>query len=246
MDLLKKNPVFCFVCVVALLVFSGITALAFMESDKLAKSKGQVMGVDSQLNMLLCADPAPTVENVEAAQRNAEKLAAKLVSIREALQPGARLTVSDDGTRVMSGLQKYISSYRRLVATHQNAAGEAAKIEIPADFAFGFEKYLKETNISKDAAVIPQLDKQRQVLSYILDQLIAAGPASIQSVEREILGDANNDEAGFRINPAVSARCAVLVWDVLLPVYSRPIEIGFRPIISRRSLLVLGVLPLSP
>ena len=206
MGLFKKNPAFCLFCVVAVLVFAAGATLVVMESGKLSKSKQQVASADSQIDGLLQANPAPTSENVQAAQQNAEELSAQLLSIRENLQRGSRLTISNDGTRVMSGVQKYISNYRRQVAAHNNAEEVAAPIQIPEDFAFGFEKYLKQTNISQDSAVVPQLDKQRQVLSYILDQLIAADPAGIQAVEREILGDAAAKATGFQINPAISAR----------------------------------------
>jgi len=206
MGLFKKNPAFCVFCVVAVLVFAAGAALVVMESGKLAKSKQQVASANSQINGLLQADPAPTPANVQAAQQNAAALSAKLLSIRENLQRGSRLTISNDGTRVMSGLQKYISNYRRQVASHKNAAEVAAPIQIPADFAFGFEKYLKTTNISEDSNIVPQLDKQRQVLSYILNQLIAADPAGIQAVEREILGEPTSETSGFEINPAISAR----------------------------------------
>lgn len=206
MGLFKKNPAFCVFCVVAVLVFAAGAALVVMESGKLAKSKQQVASANSQINGLLQADPAPTPANVQAAQQNAAALSAKLLSIRENLQRGSRLTISNDGTRVMSGLQKYISNYRRQVASHKNAAEVAAPIQIPADFAFGFEKYLKTTNISEDSSIVPQLDKQRQVLSYILNQLIAADPAGIQAVEREILGEPTSETSGFEINPAISAR----------------------------------------
>lgn len=206
MGLFKKNLVFCILCVVGVLVFAGGSALAVMESGKLSKSKKQVASVDSQINGLLTANPAPTTENVQAAQQNAQALSAKLLSIREDLQRGSRLTLSSDGTRVMSGLQKYISNYRKQVASHKNADGEDAEIVVPADFAFGFEKYLSETNVWDDPVLVPQLDKQRQVLSYILNQLIAADPAGIQAIEREVLEETGKDAKGFRINSAASAR----------------------------------------
>jgi hypothetical protein len=206
MGLFKKNPGFCTFCVVAVLVFAAGATLVVMESDKLSKSMRQVASVDSQLNGLLVANPTPTAENVQAAQQNAAELSAKLLSIRQNLQRGSRLTISNDGTRVMSSVQKYISNCRRQVATHVNAAEVAAPIQIPQDFAFGFEEYLKTTNISEDSSIVPQLDKQRQVLSYILNQLIAADPAGIQAVERELMVGADSKMSGFQINPSISAR----------------------------------------
>ena len=206
MGLFKKNPVFCILCAVGVLAFAGGTAMVVMESGKLTKSKQQVAGADSQIKGLLYASPAPTPENVQAAQQNAEELNAKLKSLREELQRGSRLTVSSDGTRVMAGLQRYISNYRKKVANHKTADGEPAPIQVPDDFAFGFDKYAKTTTIADDATIIPELDKQRQVLGYILNQLIASDPAGIQVVERETLKNAGPDDNGFQINPAISAR----------------------------------------
>jgi hypothetical protein len=207
MGLFKKNPVFCTVCAVAVLVFLGGTALVVMESGKLSKSKQLVDNADSQINSLLNANPAPTDDNVKAAQKNAEELIAQLRSIRENLQRGSRLTVSSDGVRVMSGLQKYISHYRQEVADRRNEKGEPDPIIVPNDFAFGFEKYREQTTISDDSAIVPELDKQRQILSYILNQLIAAEPIGIQSVERESLGVVTEKgDTAFKINPAISAR----------------------------------------
>ena len=206
MGLFKKNPAFCVFCLLAVLVFAAGAALVVIESGKLSKSKQQVASADSQISGLLQAIPAPTSANVQAAQQNAAALSAQLLSIRENLQRGSRLTISNDGTRVMSGLQKYISNFRRQVATHVNTAEIAAPIQVPQDFAFGFEKYLKTTNISEDSSIVPQLDKQRQILSYILNQLIAADPAGIQAVERELMGSADSKVSGFQINPSISAR----------------------------------------
>jgi hypothetical protein len=206
MGLFKKNPIFCVFCVVAVLVFAAGATLLVMESGKLSTSKKKVASAESQMNGLLQAYPAPTSANVQAAQQNAEELSTQLRRIRENLQRGSRLTISNDGTRVISGVQKYISNYRRQAAAHKNVSDVAAPIQIPQDFAFGFEKYLKQTNIPQDSALVPQLDKQRQVLSYILNQLIAADPAGIQAVEREIIGDTDAKATSYRINPAISAR----------------------------------------
>lgn len=229
MGLFKKNPLFCIFCVVAVLVFAGGSALVVIESGKLSKSKKQVASADSRIKGLLYADPAPTSENVQAAQQNAEELNAQLLSIREELQRGSRLTISNDGTRVMSGLQKYISNYRRQMAAHKNADGDDAPIQVSDDFAFGFEKYLGDTPISEDPTVVSLLDKQRQVLSYILNQLIAADPAGIQAVEREVLEDAGAEAAGFRIDPAVSAR----VSDAIDTLAFRVTFTGYTPALRK-------------
>ncbi len=206
MGLFKKNPVFCILCAAGVLAFASGTALVVMESGKLAKLKRQVTTAESQITSLLQSSPALTTENVQAAQQNAEELTAKLAGLREGLQRGSRLRLSNDGTRVMAGLQRYISNHRKQVANHQNEDGDPTPIAVPDEFAFGFEKYAKTSKISEDASVVPQLDKQRQILRYVMAQLIASSPAGIQSVEREILKKTGPTDIGFQINPAVSAR----------------------------------------
>ena len=232
MGLFKKNPIFCSLCVVAVLVFAGGTTLTISESSKRSKLQAKVASVEGQINGLLFASPAPTADNVQAAKQNAKALNAKLLSLREGLQRGSRLTVSSDGTRVMSGLQKYISNFRKQAAVHENEDGEAAPIDLPDDFAFGFDEYLGSPEISEDAAIVSNLDKQRQVLSYILNQLIEANPAAIKAVEREVLEDTSTSRkgsTGFRISPVVSAR----VPDAIDTVAFRVTFTGHTPVLRK-------------
>lgn len=206
MGLLKKNPLFYIICVTALLVFVGLSALAVIEFGQLSKLKQQSAKVDRQLQMLLYADPTPSADNLQAAQQNATHLQAQLHRVCEKLKRGSLLTISNDGVRVMSGLQKYIAHYRKQVTTHLDANEVAAPIQVPDNFAFGFEAYIETTTIPEGEFIV-LLDQQRKVLSYVLDQLIDADPSGIQAVEREALelpSDARN--VGFRVNPAVSAR----------------------------------------
>lgn len=220
MGLFKKNPLFCVLCVISLLVFAGGTYLAVAESGKLAKSQKKVKSVESQLQSALRADPAPSAANVEASRQNAEQLRAELQKIRENLQRGSRLTTSDDGVRVMAGVQQYISECQNKVAmTKVDGPDEApTAIATPADFAFGFEAYIDKGVVPANKAAIPVLDKQRQIMSYIVDQLIDAAPTAIQQIQREEMefqtapaGENGNGAkprklSGFQINPAISAR----------------------------------------
>ena len=209
MGLFKKNPVFCIACGFLLLVFAGGSALLFVESGKLSKAKRQVANAESQLKRLLNVDPAATDENVAVSEQNAEQLRAQLQRIREDLQHGSSLTVSSDGVRVMSGIQQYITDFQKQANAPADLNGGAPVVAVADDFAFGFERYIDAAIIPEDQTVVPVLDKQRQVLSYIVKQLIAAHPAGVQKVERELveLKTADGELAdGYQINPAISAR----------------------------------------
>lgn len=205
MKFFKQNPALCSFCLGALLVFAGLSALLVFESNKLSESKERVTGLEVRLKALLYAKPSPTAENLAAAKRNLDELNAKLLNICQSLQSGPPLTTSTDPARVVSGIQKYIINYQRRAKDHKNIHDFPAPIRMPEDCAFGFEKYL-DASILPEGLVVSKLDKQRQVLGYVLDQLIASDPFSIRSVEREVFEGGTMSENGFRIDPKVSAR----------------------------------------
>jgi hypothetical protein len=137
------------------------------------------------------------------------ELEVELKEIREDLEQGARISLSTDGVGVMAGIQQFISKYQREAAALTDKGGEPAEIIVPDDFAFGFEQYLDEARMLDDEDLIPVLDKQRQILSYLLDKLYRAEPERIVSVEREVIElkpEGTGSTKGFAINPAITAR----------------------------------------
>lgn len=207
MGFLKKNLLFCIVvtlCVAASIV--GVV-LALKASGQVEQAQRSLTSVEAQLSTLLKADPAPTEDNLEAAERNLAELEIALAQIRKDLQSGASLSTSADGVSVMAGIQQYISKFQKEVASHKDEAGEPDRIETPEDFAFGFEEYIDEAAMLQDPAKVTLLDKQRQILSYLLTQLIAADPHSIDSVEREVVeSEGEKKSNSFSIDPLISAR----------------------------------------
>ena len=209
MGFIKKNLTFTIIVVVCILAFAAGVYLAHIESGKIDQAKRNITKAESLLNKMRFADPAPTKENVEASAGNVYKLEAELRGIREDLQRGARITTSTDGIGVMAGIQQFISEYQREAAAHSDKGGEPVEIIVPDDFAFGFEQYLDEARMLDDEDLILVLDKQRQILSYLLDKLYGAEPESIVSVEREVLelkAEGNGSAKGFTINPAITAK----------------------------------------
>ncbi len=209
MGFIKKHLIFCIVVVLCLLACGAGAFLAFSASGKVSSAEQQVSSAQSQLNSLLNAAPAPTEANVDASRENVANLAGELKAIREELQRGSRLQLSSDGVSVMAGIQQYISDYQRRAAAHTNAEGEPDPIEIEDDFAFGFEQYIDEATVLDDAKRIPRLDKQRQILSYLVNQLMASSPESIDAIGRELVefpANMQNEKDGFTISPAISAR----------------------------------------
>lgn len=207
MGLLKKNLIFFIVIVLCLAAFGVGAYLTYTQYQAAIKAEGHLANVESQLRALLQQDPAPAAANVAAAEENLRQLTASLAQIRDQLQAQTPLDTSADGVSVIAGIQQYITNFQLLTARHKNADGDAVAIQTPDNFAFGFEQYITEGQVPADAARASQLDKQRQILSYLLTQLIASDPHSIEAVSREVLeaGPAA-EQKGFEIAPDISAR----------------------------------------
>ena len=181
-----------------------LMVLTVVESQKLSKAKAQVASVDGQIKAIMYATPAPTNKNVKAAQTNLEDLRERLETIYKRLRQGTYLETSDDGVRVTSKILRYITDYKKRAARHVDSNSSPAPIKVPDQFSFGFEKYSQSTLIP-EGEIVPELDKQLQILSYILDKLIDADPTGIQAVRRESLDNPESSK-GFKIDPAISAR----------------------------------------
>lgn len=205
MSFLKKNLLFCIVVAICLVVFVGGAYLAFSASTGVEKSKRSLNDAQSRLASLLNSDPALTDDNVAAAEQNVSELSEALAGIREDLQRGAALTTSTDGVSVIAGIQQYIARFQKSAANHTRESGDKLPISIPKDFAFGFKEYLKVATPPDDPAIASQLDKQRQILSYMISRLMAADPQSISSVEREII-ESDEKKNTFSIDESISAR----------------------------------------
>ena len=221
MAVVKKNPIFCLVVGLCVIVFAGGCYMAFAQSGKVSKAEAGVRMAKQQLNSLVGSSPAPSDFNVTSSEGNVKALREDLEAIRDGLQRGSRIEVSDDGVGVMAAIQQYISEYQNKAANHtipdpqESDEMIADPIKTPENFAFGFERYIGVSTIPGNKATIPLLDKQRQILEYLMNKLIEADPQSIKSVARELVEvDASADakkaadasKTGFQISPEVSAR----------------------------------------
>lgn len=214
MDIIKKNPAFAAVMLLCLIVFLSGAVLTLMTAGAVAKSDKKLQSAERNLNAAHQGDPAPSIENVTASAQNLSGLVEQLKRIRTDLERGASLELSSDGVVVMASIQQFISEASAKLKAHENlnrVTGEieAAPINTGEGFAFGFEAYADAATIPADTWVVPLLDKQRQILSSLVDKLISAHPQSIETVEREAL-EATNAAAKipgtFQMDPAISAR----------------------------------------
>ncbi|MEC7274100.1 MAG: Amuc_1100 family pilus-like protein [Verrucomicrobiota bacterium] len=207
MNFLKKNLFFSAGIIICFLSFSAGSFLALNESGSIAKAEQEMASAEARLKNLRLSDPAPSAENVDASSENVALLKSALETIREDLQRGNRLTTSRDGIAVMAGVQQFISTYQRMSTEQVDATNKPAPISLPQNFAFGFQEYIDEAKPLSDPERSAVLDQQRQILSYLMDKLIEAKPASIVSVQREFLEQEQGQQnKSFQISEAVSAR----------------------------------------
>ena len=204
MTFIKKNLPFCVVIALCLFAFIGGALLAFSSAGKVEKAQLSLSTSESRLQALLRSTPAPIESNLAIAEQNLSNLQSAMAEIRTDLQRGAAMKTSSDGVSVIAGIQAYIAKLNKAADSYVNEDGIATLVAIPDGFAYGFEQYSKQARPPEDPAKAAVLDKQRQILSYLIRELIAAGPHSVDKVERKIFEIPDQD--GFVIDPAISSR----------------------------------------
>lgn len=212
MALLKRNPIFTLVCALALLAVCVGAYLAFTQFTQLKRVEKACTQQQRVLDSLLAQQPSLTAANVEAASANVQQLDQAYRRLAESLYGDTAIVGSTNGVQVMASIQEYISDFTFRAKNHVNADGEPAPVSIAQDLSFGFEAYAEQASVPELPKVIPLLDQQRQVLSYVMRQLLASDPLEIVSVDRRIYeGESPMDTKklnGFKM-PKVVASAAV-------------------------------------
>lgn len=207
--MLKKNPIFVSLLAVCLVAFGALAFLAFSANGQNSKANLQLRKSQQELKTLLSAETSLTETNVAASEANIAELSAELERMSKELSRGSRLTREEDGVRVIASIQQYISDAQRQAEELVNADGESSPVDLPSDFAFGFDAFFDESDVPESVEEIVYLNNQRQVLEHILGKLFAATPDSIESVSREAfpsnLEGSNTDSSIFSIGEAVTA-----------------------------------------
>ena len=213
MELVRKHILFfsgISVCTIALLIGSVFSVVEALDLSKDSKSFNRT---EKKLNRTLVASPSPVEENVIASDLNVLRLSEKLKSIREELERGEEVKASVDGVRVAAGIQQYISKYTALARSHETKYGPIP-IEIPTDFAFGFDRFKLESIVPEDEKEILMLDKQRDILDFLIGELYATNPKAILAVKRHSAKESDSNEFDeyyddssiFKISPSVTSK----------------------------------------
>ena len=212
MEFTKNHPLF-FAAVsisgiglLAGLIFAVIAFLDLGNASKLADRE------ERNFIKLINSSPTPSDANVAISNTNVLELSNKLASMREELERGTKVDPSLDGVQVTAGIQQYISKFKALAANHEDENGPLA-INIPEGFAFGFDRFKLESTVPEDPSEISLLDKQRDILDFLMTELFATNPQGITSVKREVARviseeeafEVSDDPSIFKISSSVSS-----------------------------------------
>ncbi len=198
MGFFKRYPIFCIVLVLLALVLGAGVYLVVTERARVEQAKSDYVRQLRQLEEVSRGVPysdetnervAPIAENREVLENRLEKVRADLARIREGMMARSDRILGDsaDEFTFLPKLQSFIARNKALAANNQ--------IKLEEEEAFGFARYA--TRAAQPAEeMIPLLNLQRQILDYILNELINSRPSAILAVERELVEAPAADERG--------------------------------------------------
>jgi len=187
MGFIKKYPIFCVLLLLfALLLGTGIY-LALGERAKLAEAENALQSDVNRLRQVSDGVPyddgkrvPPTAASREILEERLREVRGDLLRIRDIMKARTESVLDDpaDEFTFLPKLQTFIARLKSDAASNE--------VGIESNEAFGFARYATRAR-QPSAADVPLLDLQRQVLAYILRQLIQSEPRAILAVEREMV-----------------------------------------------------------
>lgn len=223
MGFVKKNPFCSAFLVLAAVVFGALVFLYLQEQKKVNEAK---TSLDRQVSQLRAVDSGvpyplgsgetaivfPSAENLETLRERLSRLDDDLGQIEESVALRAENYFQPPASEFtfLPKIQGYINEFE------ERAESGEPPIELADNLAFGFRSYAGAAETPPEA-FIPILDKQKQILAYVLELLYAAGPSRINAVRREPVELANLTEQArqerlrggrgdfFQINELVTA-----------------------------------------
>ncbi len=213
MEFFKKHPLFLTSILSFALVFLIGLVFTILSFIDLIKVNNDVDKTEKNFLQIIEGTPSYTSENVVASDLNVLALTEKLEAMRSELERGAEAQASIDGVNVTAGIQQYISKFKRLAGSKADDDGSPI-IEIPDGFAFGFDRFSLETKVPESPEEILLLDKQRDILDFLMTELFDTNPKGILEVKREsakYISDTEGEEYSsdpsiFKISSSVTSR----------------------------------------
>tara|TARA_R100000027_G_scaffold67749_1_gene68498 strand:- start:22065 stop:23093 length:1029 start_codon:yes stop_codon:yes gene_type:complete len=189
MGFFKRYPIFCSVLALLVLVLG---AGVYLVIAKRAESADAQKGYENQVRRLneisrgVLYDPE-TGLRIAPSSMNREVLAVRLGQVEGDLNR-IRENMIARSDNILNDPADEFTFLPKLQSSIEDLKLEARQkgVVLPEDEAFGFAAYATQA-IQPRNAQIPLLNRQRQVIQYIVGELIAAEPSAILSVERELI-----------------------------------------------------------
>ena len=196
----KKYPVLSVFFVIALLLFLGSLVFFFLQSSQYSEVSKALKKVERRYQSLAAAYPSPVSENVESTEQNVFDLQKTLLIKKNTLVSRQDILSNEpniSGIGVLGRIQGFILDFVQS-AQYENADGDPKTIGLPAEEAFGFALFGGSDTVAPPDEFAPKLNLQLNVLRYLLEQLYAAEPLRLESVERERVVPVQEEKDGAR------------------------------------------------
>ncbi len=185
----KHIGFFSTVIVLVLLAIAGLVFI-FLAAGKSSGAADKLKKAETNLKSALALAPAPTPANVEASEANITELEQVLSSQVESTQGKSASILKQrpptTGTNMYYDLLAYKNELDKDAKVMQPYASEETGVSVPENFDWGFSRFLQAgAGSPPPESAIPALFRQKVILNYLLRKLLATGPQSIVSVQRE-------------------------------------------------------------
>ena len=159
----------------------GIGALGFLLFQEISDYSAKQATYNTkyaQLDQLQKRIPYPNEKNLESYNNQHQELKQVIDELNQNL---AKFQLPLDPSIIPQTFQKNLQA----AIADATAKADAAKIQLPDKFAFGFDQYVSTLAIQPAA---PALDRQLNAVRFVFDELLTGGGVtSISSVTREAL-----------------------------------------------------------
>ena len=193
MNFFEKYPIFSTVCTMSALAFIAGLVLSFMAAGSLSDAETKMKRARSQFQSAQATTPSSVIENVEALDANLADLEGAFQEAVSRLESTRPFELAGDSDVLLPTILKYVRDF-------QARAKASPHITAKDDEAFGFSNYARGGVKPPPQDIVPIVDKQRQILTYIVQRLFDAANESkeditILSVGRKLVEQVEDPQA---------------------------------------------------
>ena len=192
----KPSLMFMICAAVAAVLIIGSSVLVVLSFQKLETTDRKLKAREQELAGIYRLDPFPSKANVIREKRNDNELTRWYSNLVAQASEGQLDLREQRPSRFMELLG---TAQRRLLTNAQD------RVEIPDNFAFGFERYFSEGSRLPEPAHVPRLTQQLVIIDRLCRILFAEGVDGITAVTRDVFEGGARTENRRRRTTAVSS-----------------------------------------